>query len=543
MLFNSYPFIFIFLPLTLVGFLLLRRAGAHTGVLTWLILVSLAFYAWWYPINLIIMGPSILANYAIGRLLLRHSEVRPRLAQVLLTVGMLGNLAFLSYFKYRNFFLEVTNDVFGTHYIFTHLVLPLGISFITFQKIAFLVDIYTGRIRAFDFRSYSLFVLFFPQLIAGPIVHYREMMPQFDRIFERPLANDLAVGAGLFFFGLFKKVILADGIAVHVSPIFASASAGEPVTLCYAWIATVGFTLQVYFDFSGYSEMALGAARCFGISLPMNFNSPLRATSIIDFWRRWHVTLVRFLTTYLFNPLAHTLASRHSARNGALSNDPRTSVSAFLMLLVLPTLVTMLASGVWHGAGYGFILWGLLHGLYLVVNHGWNSYRHRFWPAPRHYDRIMAPVGFVLTFCAVVMAMAFFRAPTIAAGLNVFGGMWGFNGMSVPETLAARMGGWLPAGVALDAKSSKEFVLSLAWMFALLPIAWFLPNVLHLFRASAPALSFNGMSGRRDRQPRQVIGGDAKWDLSRRWAMAAGIAAAIGVLALGQPTEFLYWQF
>lgn len=548
MLFNSYQFVFIFLPLALAGFAVLGRLGRPRASLTWLTIASIGFYGWWNPINLLIMGPSVLLNYLLGRKLLKVVDDSPRLAQGLLILGIVGNLAFLSYFKYKNFFLEISNDAFGTDFVFSQIILPLGISFITFQKIAFLVDIYSGRIQSFSFSSYLLFVLFFPQLIAGPIVHYREMMPQFDRSTGRCSAEDLAVGAGLFFCGLFKKVILADGIAAHVSPLYASAAGGEPVTLIYAWMATIGFTLQVYFDFSGYSEMALGAARCFGIRLPVNFNSPLRATSVIDFWGRWHVTLVRFLTAYVFNPMAFALTRRRLEAKQPVLEGARSTPTAFLTILVLPTMLTMLLSGLWHGAGYGFLMWGLLHGAYLVVNHAWNMYRPHFWADNKSHDRFMAPVGFILTFSGVVLAMAFFRSPTIAGGLNLAQGMLGLHGVSLPMAVGNQLGPWLPAGVTLEWSSGKAFVQAAAWIAALLAIAWFVPNTLQIFARHDPALGFVSAGGKGGKGDRSVKAAPTKpsrlqWQPTAVWAGALAVVAAVGILALGQPTEFLYWQF
>ena len=439
------------------------------------------------------------------------------------------------------------NDVAGMGFAFEHILLPLGISFITFQKIAFLADVYSGRVQSFSFRSFSLFVFFFPQLIAGPIVHYREMMPQFEKTTGRVSSQDLAVGGGLFFCGLFKKVILADGIAFHISPIFAAAANGDEITFIYAWIATVGFTLQVYFDFSGYSEMALGAARCFGIRLPVNFNSPLRATSIIDFWGRWHVTLVRFLTAYVFSPLAFALTRRRLERGKASLAGADTSWSAFLSILMLPTMITMILSGLWHGAGYGFIVWGLLHGFYLIVNHGWNLYRPRFWPDERSHARIMKPIGFLLTFAAVVYAMAFFRATTIDAGLMLSKAMFGFNGVSVPVAIGNLLGGWLPPGITLEWTSGKSFVLAIAWIVCLLAIAWLSPNTLQIFRRYEPALDFTPDPAACDDHDKgrlaRLVDTVSTWRLSARWAVVTGLTASIGILALGQPTVFLYWQF
>ena len=541
MLFNSYQFVFIFLPVALCGFALLGRLSKPSTSLIWLTVASIAFYAWWNPINLLIIAPSVLLNYLLARVMIRCLDDRPGLAQALLIIGIFGNIAFLSYFKYTNFFREVSNDLVGTDYVFTQIVLPLGLSFITFQKIGFLVDIYTTRVKSFSFQSYCLFVFFFPQLIAGPIVHYREMMPQFDHSSGRVSAEDLTVGAGLFFFGLFKKVILADGIAQHVAPIYASAGAGEPVTLIYAWIATIGFTLQVYFDFSGYSEMALGAARCFGIRLPMNFNSPLRATSIIDFWGRWHVSLVRFLTAYVFNPMAFALTSRRMEKNLPGLAGPQSSCGAFLSILALPTMVTMLLSGLWHGAGYGFVIWGLLHGSYLLINHAWNLYRPLFWPNNASHAKVMTPIGFILTFVAVVFAMAFFRSPTIGGGLAIAKGMMGGYGISLPMAIGQQLGAWIPPGVVLVWTSGKSFVQASAWLVCLLAVAWFLPNTLQIFARFTPALGFVATAGPDSPGRRSVM--NINWKSSTAWAALSAVVAAIGILALGQPTEFLYWQF
>ena len=283
MLFNSYEFICLFLPITVVVFFLLGRTSREWA-LGWVIAASLFFYAWWRPLNVLIIAPSILINFALARWLerLRDPE-KAGLAKAVLTLGIVFNVAFLGYFKYANFTTTVVNDVFGTTYVLEQIVLPLGISFITFQKIAFLIDVHARRVTSFTLRDYCLFVLFFPQLIAGPIVHFRELMPQFSRATCRFDAESVTVGLTLFTFGLFKKVFLADTLAPRVSAIFGDAVAGRAVSLLPGWMAALGFTLQIYFDFSGYSDMAIGAARLFGVRLPPNFNSPLKSSSIIDF--------------------------------------------------------------------------------------------------------------------------------------------------------------------------------------------------------------------------------------------------------------------
>ena len=375
MLFNSHEFLFIFLPATLLGFYLIGRVSRQAAIL-WLILTSLLFYGWWRPLNILIIGPSIIINYLLASYLLRLSQRgdKPGLSRAVLLLGILFNVAFLGFFKYADFVYGTINDVFGANLILLHIILPLGISFITFQKIAFLIDVQAGRVKAFTFREYCTFVLFFPQLIAGPIVHYREMMPQFAAATCRFDKENFAVGLTLLFFGLFKKGVLADNIAPLITPIYQHSAAGGHTPLLVAWMAAVGFTLQIYFDFSGYTDMALGLGRFFGIKLPPNFNSPLKASSIIDFWLNWHMTLTRFLTAYIYNPMVLWMTRRRVAKGRPGFGGRNPPVGAFVSLLMVPLITTMFISGLWHGAGYGFVIWGLINGVYLVVNHGWRVY-------------------------------------------------------------------------------------------------------------------------------------------------------------------------
>jgi len=537
MLFNSYEFIFGFLPVVLIGFYVLG-ARRREWALLWLTFASLLFYAWWRPINVLVIAPSILLNLGFARLLLRFREASPARARAVLICGIVFNLCFLGYFKYTIFLAGAANDVFGTDFVLTRIILPLGISFITFQKIAFLADVHAGRVTSFTLREYALFVLFFPQLIAGPIVHYREMMPQFQSISARFNIEDASVGLMLFFFGLAKKLLLADPMALVVSPLYERAAHGQALGFVDGWIAALGFTLQIYFDFSGYSDMALGLARFFGIKLPVNFNSPLKATSIIEFWQRWHVSLTRFLTAYIYNPLSLRLARARLA-GGKSARD--TSVASFATLLVTPTMLTMFVSGLWHGAGYTYIVWGLMHGVMLCVNHAWRLIRSRIGPGAKNYPRVLDRTGFVLTFVCVVLALVMFRAPTVTAAASIWRDVSGARGVTLPEGLLARLG---PAadlvsaiGVRPDSTSGAQIMEGALRVMVLLLIALGLPNTLQILAVYEPALGF-----RPARQETWLVRALC-WSPSTSWAVGLASISAAGVLSLGQLSEFIYWQF
>jgi D-alanyl-lipoteichoic acid acyltransferase DltB (MBOAT superfamily) len=384
-------------------------------------------------------------------------------------------------------------------------------------------------------------VLFFPQLIAGPIVHYREMMPQFRAVTCRFDATNAAVGLTLFFMGLAKKLILADPLSRMVAPLYGQAAAGLPQSMTEAWIAALGFTLQIYFDFSGYTDMALGLARFFGIKLPVNFNSPLKATCIIDFWLRWHVSLTRFLTAYIYNPLTLALTRRRMEQGKATFGGRNTTLSAYLMLLAMPTLLTMLISGFWHGAGYTYILWGLLHGVLLCINHAWRLVRPRIWADAKTYNRRMAPVGFLLTFLSVVFAMVLFRAPTVSAAVMLWKGMFGSFGATLPAAVFSRIGalGDVLTAVGIHPAWTSGSLLTEATLRIglLLSIALLLPNTLEILAPYEPAL---GVKPAKNQQRLLRV---LSWAPSGVWAAGLACIALAGILSLGELSEFLYWQF
>ncbi len=511
MLFNSYEFIFLFLPLGWAVFYWLAGRGWRQAALGWLVAASLGFYAWWNPVYLPLLGVLIVFNYVVGVALSRHAGTRP--GRWLLAFGIAVDLGVLAYYKYANFFVDNLDALTGAGLRLEHIVLPLAISFFTFQKIAYLVDAYRGEAREYRFLHFCLFVTFFPQLIAGPIVHHRDIIPQFARDAVYRISRlDLAVGITLFTIGLFKKAVLADGIAVYANPVFAAAAAGAQPTLFESWGGVLAYTFQLYFDFSGYSDMAIGAARIFGIRLPLNFNSPYRATSIVDFWRRWHMTLSRFLRDYLYIALGGN-------RHGPLRRH-------------LNLIATMLLGGLWHGAGWNFVVWGGLHGAYLTINHAWSQRRGK-----RPASRGGRLAGWALTFFAVVLAWVFFRATSLDAALRLLAGMAGLNGVSLPEAIALRLPGLAAPlqalGVAFTPGGGGQFVATWAWIAALAPIAWLAPNSQQWLRAYRPAL------GARPAAPAPGW----RWRPTPRWALAVGALSGIGVLTLSHVTEFLYFQF
>jgi alginate O-acetyltransferase complex protein AlgI len=550
MLFNSYQFIFLFLPIVMLGYFVLGRLGRTTAVV-WLVLASIAFYAVSRVDSLAIILPSIVLDYLLGRALERLDDSRSRLRATLLAFGIAANVAFLGYFKYRNFFLDTANLVFGTHIAFGSLILPLGISFITFQKIAYLMDVYSGQVKGVGFLNFLLFTLFFPRVVAGPIVHYQEVMPQFDRSTIRWVPTDIAVAICLFSIGLFKKVVIADRVGDFANPVFAAPLTGEPVTLLAGWIGALAYTFQIYFDFSGYSDMALGIARIFGVVLPMNFNSPLKSTSIVEFWSRWHITLTRFLTAYLYTPLVLGLTRRRMARGKPVLRGRNTKMSAILVLIGLPTLVTMTLSGFWHGVGFQFIVWGILHGVMLTINQAWRTLRPRFWRHQRSHDLIMGPVGFVLTFGAVVVTFVFFRASSLTAAISILRGMAGLNGVAIPSAIGLRLGTFGQQlerlGVTYDWSSGSQLVAGLAWLVILFVIVTAMPNSLELLVPYRPALDFQGPAP----EFAEATGATSNlWRLRLRDLIQSRIGAALvatlavaGVLGLQRATGFLYWQF
>ena len=522
MLFNSYQFLFLFFPCSLLVFHLLGRRSPQIRIAV-MLAASIVFYASWDVRFLLLLGGSILTNFGFGRALERAVEPRrERLANWLLALGVASNLLVLGAFKYTPFMIANLNAISGADFTVGRLILPLGISFFTFEQIGYLVDVRRGHRYGADLLRFAVFVSFFPRLVAGPILRYSEILPQLsDDRRTADQAENLAVGLTMFAIGLVKKAVLADGIAPFASPVFAAAASGAPVDFFLAWGGALAYTCQLYFDFSGYSDMAIGAARCFGIQFPANFNSPYKSSSIIEFWRRWHMTLSRFLRDYLYIPLG---------------GNRRGPVRRYLNLMI-----TMLLGGLWHGANWTFVAWGGLHGLYLMVNHGWAGIRANRGAPNRLYSSFTARAfGFALTFVAVVVAWVFFRAPSFAAALDMLGGMAGRHGATLPAGLAFALHPVMPVlrglGIGFAHESGSQMIRMWSWITALLAIAWVLPNSQELLARYRPVLEMN-------RNHTLTVPTRLVWRLTPAWAIFAGALAFLGVISITHVSEFLYWQF
>ena len=548
---NSYAFVFVFLPVAVSIFWLIADRVRQSGAFLWLIACSLVFYASTGFTGLVVVLPSIAFDYVIAKAMLHLRPDQRVLRGILFTTGIAANVALLGYLKYRTFFFETLGTLFATHFDLVQLLVPLGLSFLVFQKISFLSDIRSGQIQSVRFLDFLLFTLFFPRVIAGPVVRYGEIVPQFSSLAARRSSANLAIGLALFAIGLFKKSALADNVA-RLAPID---FAGTP-SLYAAWMPMLAYTLQVYFDFSGYSDMALGVARMFGIKLPMNFNSPLKATSILDFWGRWHISLTRFLMDYIYTPMIMDLTRIRLREGKPVLHSERPTLGAIVKLIALPTFVTLVISGVWHGAGWPFVAWGVLHAIYVTINQTWRLFRPRLWPDRKSYDRFMKPVGFVLTFISVVIALVFFRAPSVSSAFGMVRAMLGVNGLFGQLDVLQR---W---GFKIDV--IQLYVQPMAWIFGLLVAATTLPNSLEILQRFHPALDFaqdprslqaRDLTSTRPsdagtvhsmRDWRRVLSTLLQYKVSsldRFTAIIAALLCVLGVASLSRAAPFFYAQF
>ena len=526
MLFNSLLFIFVFLPIAMLGFHLLGRYGRRPVIL-WLALCSVVFYACWKPIFVLFLLGSIVVNYGVSLAIAKAPEGSARRRQ-LLALGVTLNLLALFYFKYLTKTLIALAHLHLTATPTHSILLPLGISFFTFTQISFLVDLAQGQAERQDLLSYILFVTFFPHLIAGPILHHKEMMPQFaaGRRF-RLIPSDVSLGLTWFILGLGKKVLIADRLAAGADAAFAHAGTQ---TAASAWAGLVLYTMQLYFDFSGYSDMALGLARIFSIRFPLNFDSPYKATSVTEYWQRWHMTLTRYITLYLYNPILLGIQRRRLAAGKKISRKALATFGGFIAMVAFPTLATMLLTGLWHGAGLQFVIFGLLHGIYLTANQAWRHFRQRrkgVAPSPpTGMLRMALRLG---VYLQVSIALIFFRADSLHAALAMLRDLIGLHGAGHIATL-------------LDA----------ALGFALFPIVWFLPNTQQILgqESSQDAAGHAPTAPTSTTQTTPDFASAPtsffyrlRWSPSIRWSLVIAVLFFAVLANIDQTSSFLYFQF
>jgi len=484
MLFNSYEFIFLFLPLTWFIYFYLNSKRLTELSKGFLVFSSLFFYSWWNVAYLPLILISMLFNYALGSSLAKNSNSKYR--KQILIFGIVANLLLLGYFKYADFFIENINLLTDSHIHLLHLALPLAISFFTFQQISYLVDSYRQETKEYDFLNYALFVTFFPQLIAGPIVHHKEMMPQFARMRNRVKNyHNIAMGLFIFSMGLFKKVVIADTFATWATNGF---DVAEKLNLIEAWVTSLSYTFQLYFDFSGYTDMAIGAALLFNIKLPINFNSPYKAKDIQDFWRRWHITLSRFLRNYIYIPLGGNRKGKYRTYSNLMA--------------------TFILGGLWHGAGWTFIFWGFLHGLALSIHRAWKELGFKM-------NKVLA---WFMTFNFINISWIFFRAKEWDDAVKVLNGMFSLNYIVLPGGLANRLSGLKNYGVEFGywLDDIQGSIWTIFWIIVVFWITLYTKNSIEQLNS----LKINYKS-----------------------SFFMALLLSMGILSLSKVSEFLYFNF
>ena len=504
MIFNSIQFLGVFLPLAFLGFLLAARVGGRETLPTYVAAVSILFYGQFSATLAVILCASILFNYSAGAAILR-ARSNGSGAGGILAGAIVANIVALGYFKYTNFVIDVANDLSGMGIDHLNIILPVGISFYTFVQIGYLLDAYSGQLEKQPTLSrYAVFAAFFPAVTAGPLVLSREMLSQMNtwKAFE---PRRLGVGLAVFSAGLFKKVVLADAIAPFADAAFNGVAAGEAIVPLVAWLGSLAYALQLYFDFSGYSDMAIGLGLIFGLRLPLNFNSPFKATSISEFWRRWHMTMTRFFTTYLYTPMA-----MGGMRKMMASGKQASRFERFVRTAGWPVLFTFVIAGIWHGAGWTFVVYGVIHGVALAINHAWREFKM---PA------VSDLTGWALTMGVVVSGLVVFRAPDLATAMSIWTQMWTF-GLFAPDASVAT--------VTIEIFEASAYVIVLG------AIVMLMPNTQQLTGSDRITS---------DETPTDALPPSVRWRPSTVWAVTAGVMLVIGIGKIGANSSFLYYQF
>ncbi len=519
MLFNSISFVFVFLPAVVGGYYTLAMSPLAALRRPFLILATLVFYAFAGPSFVALLLGSVVLNFMVAQAIARLSD-RENTRSLIVALAVIANLLLLGYFKYFSFVLEALNGILALEFAIERIVLPLGISFFTFQQIGYLVDVSRGRVKAANALDYASFVLFFPQLLAGPIVQYAEVIEQHRR---KPawqeVGRNILIGLTIFAIGLFKKTVIADTLALYAQPVFSAAAEGEPVGFLDTWIAAFAYTAQVYFDFSGYSDMAIGTARMLGITLPLNFLSPLRSSSVVEIWRRWHVTLGRWVQLYLFQPISMPFA-RAAAHQGL------GKYGTLGLCVVIPTMIAMLVVGVWHGAGWTFVVFGLMQGAYMSINEAWAAYRKKARKARKKAGAgppiWHGPLARGATLVAFVFAILPFGSRSIQALSSLVMASLGGAELIVTPT------DW-PFGVG-----TAMLCVGLAYA-----VIYLLPNSHEIMDRFEPTLDWSRDFSKRAPSPILV-----RWEISLGWGIATGLALFAGIAFIMRGSaEFIYFNF
>ena len=503
MSFTSLTFIFVFLPVAYLAFVLSHKYGGTKLAVYALAAISLIFYAMFGTQLLLVLLVSMVFNFAMGSAI-SHLGNQPTVAKNLLLGGVAANLGLLGYLKYTNFFIDMSNQIAGTGFTHYDIAVPLGVSFFTFVQIGYLIDAFNGQLVKHDFVRYIVFTAFFPCVTAGPLVMQREMMEQLSnpqlKAFD---VKRVTIGVTMFAMGLFKKVVLADSIAPFADSVFNAAHSGVALDAATAWIGALSYTLQLYFDFSGYSDMAIGLATIFAIKLPLNFNSPFKATNISDFWRRWHMTMTRFFTAYLYSGMA-----MYGMRTGmAWRLGP---VGRFMLVAALPSIFTFMIAGVWHGSGWTFVIYGVLHGIAIATFLAWREFSGITLPSP---------LAWLITMVTVVCGLVMFRAADVETAMRVLGHMT----MLASEPVGA---------VTLTIDSAQA--LSMIVIFG--AITLLLPNTQQILHHEWPVV---------DSKPDETAAaaGLVAWRPGFGTAFVTACIFTIGIASIGSSSGFLYYKF
>jgi alginate O-acetyltransferase complex protein AlgI len=521
MLFNSIPFLFLFLPTAIIGYYVISKFFHYSFCIYWLCFLSIFFYGYWNLKYLWLIVFSIIANYLISKLIVLKKKI------TFLVFGIFINLLIIIYFKYSNFFLENLNLLDKIKYDFEYIILPLGISFFTFQQIGFLIDVYFDNKSKFKFSKYFLFVSFFPQLIAGPIIRKHEIFFQLNnkKIFNFNYSN-FAIAISIFTIGLFKKIFIADSLSVYANSVFFASENGIYLSFIESWVGAITYSLQLYFDFSGYSDMAIGLALMFNIKIPVNFLSPYKSNNISEFWRKWHITLSNFIRDYLYYPVASRL-TRLSV------NKELNIFNSLLISVAIPTLFAFFFVGLWHGAGWNFIIFGLIHGFGLIFYNYWLTFKTKlsflFLIKNKKFLRFLSTS---LTFLYITIAWVFFRSENLISAKNMIGSMFGFNGISLPNYLEGKVSfleifGFNTKGLFYNGIFQGPSLNILIWILVSFLIVFFAPNVKEIF----------------NKNNYKIFGLNLTWKPDLIWSVFLISIFILSVFSIDGTVEFLYFQF